>query len=248
MSVEGFLLVNWIVDTALLAAVARVCGAFRARRAGLLGLVCAVYGMAAVLSPVLAALPVQLAMLAVIARLLVGRRDARLWGLAALLLAAGMLAAGGAAALLSPSPVSAWQAIPRAFIGIIVLCAPLCLRNPVRDVWQVQVELRVGERSARFPALIDTGNRLREPLSGQPVLIAEEALLEGLLPVCLSRSIAYGALGGSGRLPCFRPSGVWVRRSGRRVAAPPVWVAVVPGRIPGAARALAPCEFAVCRF
>lgn len=249
MSAEGFLLVNLAVDSALLTAVSRCCGTFRLRRIALASLLCAAGAFPAALRPPPWAGPaVSLAVLGVVSAMAVGRTDVRLCALTALLLAAGMLSAGGAALLLSPHPRRAWEAVPAALAGIAAFGLILNLRHPLRGGWQVDVAVRVGDRCARFRALIDTGNCLREPISGQPVLIAEASLLRGLLPVGGCRRVAYGALGGGGTLPCFRPTGVWLERGRKRRPAPQIWIAVVPGRIPGAARALAPCEFAALRI
>ena len=42
----------------------------------------------------------------------------------------------------------------------------------------MQVHISVGGRTGTLPALHDTGNTLRDPVSGQPVLVAEAASLE----------------------------------------------------------------------
>lgn len=86
-----------------------------------------------------------------------------------------------------------------------------------------------GGRQARFQALIDTGNSLRDPVSGAHVLIATPRALRGILresaalfdtlgPVQLQtlsmqipelagrlRLLPYSAVGGGGLLPAFRP-------------------------------------------
>ena len=55
------------------------------------------------------------------------------------------------------------------------------------------VEVWVAGRSCRFPALIDTGNDLREPISGLPVMVADYQALCPLLPEALRRLYAsYG--------------------------------------------------------
>jgi hypothetical protein len=91
------------------------------------------------------------------------------------------------------------------------------------------VHIEHGGRSADFSALRDTGNSLRDPVSGARVLIAtpramkgilgeSAALFESLDPVALQslspqlpelggklRLLPYAALGGGGLLPVFRP-------------------------------------------
>ena len=46
----------------------------------------------------------------------------------------------------------------------------------------VPVELRMGERTARMTALRDTGNGLRDPVTNQPVLVADWRAARPLLP------------------------------------------------------------------
>lgn len=42
--------------------------------------------------------------------------------------------------------------------------------------------------------LVDTGNELKEPLTGRPVVVAEVAALAGLLPVALVEAVAGSTL------------------------------------------------------
>ncbi len=118
--------------------------------------------------------------------------------------------------------------------------------------WDVLLFLRTGEGAVRFRALVDTGNRLKEPLSGLPVMIVEERVLKNALPPDFDaqsyahrpplgwRAAAYGVLGSAGRIACFKPDRLMVRCGERWLRAPDVWVGVYPGRIPGHACALAP--------
>lgn len=74
---------------------------------------------------------------------------------------------------------------------------------------------------------VDTGNDLREPFSGLPVLVAERACVEALLPKAVKgylshspngdgiRLIPYSTLGGPGLLPAFRPSRITEKKSGK---------------------------------
>jgi len=43
-------------------------------------------------------------------------------------------------------------------------------------------EVRVGERTARFQSYLDTGNQLKDPISGWPVLVAEHKAIEVVMP------------------------------------------------------------------
>ena len=79
--------------------------------------------------------------------------------------------------------------------------------------WRVEIRLEWRGRAAAFPALIDTGNRLRE--------------------------VAFGGVGGSGVMGCFCPEAL---KFDGAEAGEAFWVAVYPGPLPGGAGALAPPE------
>ncbi len=247
-SVEASFLVNFAVDAALIGVVARANGCFCMRRVALGALIGALYALAvSQISARLAHPAVQLALAAPVALIVSGDPDPRRWGAVAFQLLCGALLLGGAGMLL---PESLRAAVPLALAaGLVAFNLLLSLRRKRLNGWEVTVFLSVQGRTAGFRALIDTGNRLREPVSGLPVLIAESALLKNLLvsdtgaPPC--RFIAYGALGGGGTVRCFHPDAVLIRRGDRLVRAPEVWVAVYPGRMPGPTRALAPPSFAI---
>ena len=112
--------------------------------------------------------------------------------------------------------------------------------------WNIEILLEKDGARHRFPALIDTGNRLREHMSGLPVLIVEEAavprIAAGVDPAeC--RALPYGVLGSAGEILCFRPDSLRITGCGAQLANE-CRVALFPGRIPGRICALAPPEFA----
>lgn len=244
MSIELFLLVNALADAALLGATARALGLLRWGRVLAASLLCTLYAVLAAACPrPFAAIPLQLMLLAVVSRMIAWRCPPRVWLRAAAFLAGGALIAGGASLV----PVVALRgpnALPCALLGAALLALMLAARRPLRGNWQVRLRVEVAGRTARFPALIDTGNRLREPLSGLPVLIAEQRLLDAALPDSGWRELRYGAVGGGGRMSCFKPSALWIERGRRLTRAPEVWIALSPGQLPGCACALAPSEFA----
>lgn len=131
--------------------------------------------------------------------------------------------------------------------GVLLIGVMLSFHRRRLVTWEVTVLLSLRGRTASFRALIDTGNRLHEPISGLPVLIAENSLLQNFLQSLQIpfRSIAFGGLGGNGNVRCFRPDMVLIRRGDQFVRAPDVWVALYPGKFPGTSRALAPPSFAV---
>lgn len=117
--------------------------------------------------------------------------------------------------------------------------------------WRVEIRLEWRGRAAAFPALIDTGNRLREPVSSLPVIVVGQEQLQGLLPRDYDplepwrrpfpglREVAFGGVGGSGVMGCFCPEAL---KFDGAEAGEAFWVAVYPGPLPGGAGALAPPE------
>ena len=239
LNLERYLLVSFAMDGALCAVAARACGALRWRRVIPAAALAALYGALAAARPRPWGSPaIQLVLLVPLSMLLCASASPRRFPLAALTLLCGAMLCGGAAALLRGGFAAA---LPGAGLLLMLLGA----RRRLRGGWQVEVALRMNGRTRRFTALIDTGNRLREPFSGLPVLIAEERLLRGLLPERGYRPVAYAALGGGGTLRCFRPEGMWIITPKGPRPAPPVWVAPLPRPLPSSVRALAPGEFAL---
>lgn len=245
MSIERFLLVNLVMDAALMAVVARSCGTFSPARVLLGAALASAYAAVAAARPLpWAGIPFRIAALTAMAGLCAGRANPRLFRIEALLLAAGALLAGGAAALFPALARPTVAGNGAALLGLMLYSELLRRRHPLRAGCWMNIALRGRERTVRFEALIDTGNHLREPVSGLPVLIAEERLVRDILPDSDGRRVPYGGLGGNGWLTCFRPAEAWTERGSRRAALPGIWVGVFPGRLPGPASALAPCEFA----
>jgi stage II sporulation protein GA (sporulation sigma-E factor processing peptidase) len=120
------------------------------------------------------------------------------------------------------------------------------------EKWEMMLRLIRGDRRVELNALVDTGNRLQEPISGQPVVIAAEVKLRSVLPDNFQAALAaerpppgfrlvgYKSLSGSGKMVCFRPDELLVSTEDGWLSAPDVWVAVYPGKLPGNVFALAP--------
>lgn len=254
--IDSYFFWNLLADYLLCLAAARVC-ALRLRRgryflAALLG---AAYAAGSLL-PALALLRLPAARLS--AGLLMGltafggeRRPLRcaavLLGVAAAaggaLWALSMALGGGGALLLR------WRTLLPAFL----LCyGALSLffrgRGSLPEKARVPVKAVFLGRTAEFTALVDTGNQLRDPASGAPVLVASPRALAPLLgshaplleapPVELLeradrvpqlkgrfRLIPYAALGGGGLLPAFRPESLLVDGAVQR----DLLIAVSPG-------------------
>ena len=257
---EAYWLLNFLWDALLMSLAARSLGYWRLRPV----LVSAALGatlacLSGRLSWTVAALAPPLMSLAASLRLEAPWRQAvsgicRVPALALRFLLASALA-GGISSLIqrilggwSLSSLGASMALCAVSMGLV-------LRRRTAPVPPETLRLRLlwRRRAVEFPALVDTGNRLREPLSGLPVLVAEEGLLRPLLPpgcdpAALPRGfrlVGYGGVGGSGRMPCFRPDRIQALRRGAWRDAPDAWVALYPGKLPGRARALAPGDMAM---
>lgn len=80
-----------------------------------------------------------------------------------------------------------------------------------------------GARQVRCFALADSGNRLREPFSGAPVIVACRSLFPDMET---PRVIPYQTVGGEGMLTAFRPHRVTVHSGKRRGTVGEVYVAL----------------------
>ena len=81
------------------------------------------------------------------------------------------------------------QGILKAFLFSAGLC--IVLVRPIGRILSgkafkegsiIQVYLRVGDKSVRFHALIDTGNSLIDPITGYPVMVVEVDSVKAILP------------------------------------------------------------------
>lgn len=93
-------------------------------------------------------------------------------------------------------------------------------------------------------ALIDSGNRLREPISEQPVLIVSEQRIKKILPeeTYGARYVYYASMGGRGKIKCFLPETLAVFRNGIWNEIRGIWIGVYPELLPGCFDAIAPIE------
>lgn len=244
-SFEGFFLVNFLMDALLIGAVSRLNDCFSAKRVLLASAPASlIASLAAGPLPWLAQPVFQ--MLAMVPAAMIAVRDANpwRWGAFSAQLLAGTTLLGGLSQFFHPE-TGLWRAGVIA-LGLLILSLALAMRAGRTRDWMVTVLISFRGKQARFRALIDTGNRLREPLSGLPVLIAEAELLNGLdFSGVRFRKVAFGGLGGGGTLRCFRPEEVYLIQNGRKWRVSDVCVAIYEGIVPGSARALAPPSFAV---
>lgn len=133
---------------------------------------------------------------------------------------------GGAASALAARGVGPWAGVCwslalEGFFYLLVQLLPCVLRE-VR-----QVELRVGERSIMLPAMVDSGNLMRDPVTSLPVLVIPLRAAHALYPEagCIDplhalpkgfRLLHVRTAAGGGLLPMFRPDRCWLYLDGRR--------------------------------
>jgi hypothetical protein len=251
LPVENVLLINFIMDVAML-----LCALRPVRKIRLLR-VCAGAALGALTAAALEiwAAPVAVrclcAVLMAFAMVLLACRPISLRdliGASASLMAAGALTA--AMTRLIPGRVP-W--LMSASAACLISGLALGRRRRWLSTWETQVDMTLCGKTARFTALIDSGNRLREPISGLEVMIVSEKHVAHLMPENFAASdpwrtlpkkfrlVCYGGVGGAGELACFMPDSlVFSNGTGRRNMSGGVWVAVYPGELPGHAGALAP--------
>ena len=87
----------------------------------------------------------------------------------------------------------------------------------------LELTVDTGVRQVRCFALADSGNRLREPFSGAPVIVARRSLFPDTET---PRVIPYQTVGGEGMLTAFRPHRVTVHSGKRRGTVGEVYVAL----------------------
>ena len=243
-SLEMYFLMNFLVDTSLMAIVARTNNCLHIRRLLPAGMLAAFYALAVhQVSPELAHPLIQAPLLAIVSLMLCADPYVRRWSALSVRLISCALLAGGAGMMVHDEPTKKTFAVCS---GLLLALFLLKEKNCPELNWEITVCILHRGKAVTFPALIDTGNRLREPVSGQPVLIAETAVLQPLLREdCEAfRNVSFGALGGTGTIRCFRPESVLIYCGDRLIHAPEVWIADYRGTIPGSARALAPPSFA----
>ena len=238
MCLEQFFLINLLMDFSICAAVARSTSCFRLGRLLLSSTFGACYALFVRTVPGAAAPPFQLALLLPITLLTAGPGPLTMLLAFALSLPTVALASGACAACFG---ITGFR-MPLMGLPVLLSLAPR-LRKAMLSALPTSVEVHCRGITVRFPACIDTGNRLTEPFSGQPVLIASAKLLGTIRPDSGFRQVAFGSIGGNGSLPCFRPEALYILQNGRRRRMPETWIAVYPDRLPGAFQALAPADF-----
>ena len=115
----------------------------------------------------------------------------------------------------------------------------MATRRARESVYELRVTL--GEKSVTCRAFLDTGNTLREPFSGDPVVLLGQSAAQALgVPAqpdsqqaadCIWRLIPCETVHGSGVLYAFRPTGVAIRSLHGQRETDRVFVAVTTGTL-----------------
>ena len=257
LSIEAFALTNLLMNVLVLSVGARCIGHVRWKRvicAAVLGTLYASTVYACPGQTWLAGAPARIAALLCMALVVFGDRPLRMSLIGGAYLAGSVIFAGGVLLLLSRwfdagSPTL--TVVGCAVIAVSVLIGDSLCADGISSCC---IDLRIGTRMGNVcvRALVDTGNRLREPISGLPVIIVERESLKGILDQsCLMsdgkrrllpgfRRVSYSVLGGSGEMICFRPESVMARYGKEWRETPEVWIGIYQGRLPASAEALSP--------
>lgn len=243
VSIERFLLTNFAANLMLLAVSTRAVGRVlpgRVLGAALLGTLYALFAYASKKawprSPA-CALGCLIAMCLVACPPGSLRKRARLC--ASLAVCSGL--AGGIQLALRRSS-------PALFLAAMLLYALFTgCRRSAREVREVRLRLDFSGGQVEVCALVDSGNRLHEPLSGLPVLLVERECLERALGRRTldrlegqGRPVRFRSLGSSGELICLPARRLQIVRRGRLFPAGDVFVAPCEHTLSGEHQAIAP--------
>ena len=240
MSIERYFLINQLMDFTILSIAARGMAAFRLRRVFAASMLSAGF---ALLPANCHAPPIQLCLLLLLSCCVAPPLSIGAYLLTASSVALCTVLAGTLGTMFSGGFCA--KTVILAASGAVLSMAhkSVCVqRISTRPIVVVIGNMR---RTASLHAIVDTGNRLHEPLSGQPVLIAEAEKLHGILPEKGFRTVRFASVGSSGEMRCFRPDSIYILANGRLRPAPEAWVALYPGRLPPGMTALAPAEYAL---
>ena len=250
MSIEWYFIASFLTDLGILAAAAVRARGVRAGRVLLGALAGALCASALAWMKWRAALWPPVLCLSLSLCVMLGGRKARVWMRITAWTAAGVLLTAGLAlsATVWLGLSAPWAAMGAAFMTFVAAC--LAPRPESSEVHETPVRITTRMGTAEVTAMIDTGNRLREPFSDLPVLIVSGRCLTTVIDaVCMDerevlppgfRVVRYRVLGGGGYMRCFRPERISTLKGREWIDAPDMWVAIYPGGIPGGLDALAP--------
>lgn len=250
MSIERYFITSFLIDLGVLAGAAVRARGVRAGRVFLGALAGAMGASLLTILRCASALWAPFFCLSLSLCVTLCGRRARVWMRMAAWTAAGaLLTAGIALAAADCLKLRApWSALGAALIVLLAACLLPRGEGANADETPMRIITRMG--TAEVTAMIDTGNRLREPFSDLPVLIVSGRCLTKIIDaVCMDereilppgfRVVRYRALGGGGHMRCFRPERICALRGREWLDVPDMWVAIYPGGIPGGVDALAP--------
>ena len=119
--------------------------------------------------------------------------------------------------------IGARPALWLASASCALLC-PLLRLLPTANVEVRQIELRRGEHVVLLPAMLDSGNLLRDPLTGSPVIVVGARAIRPLAPELSPSHLPVGfrllnvrTAAGSSLLPVFRPDVCRIYLNGQSV-------------------------------
>lgn len=155
---------------------------------------------------------------------------------------------GGAMMALMNAGMAAWPA-GGVSLGLSLLCYLLVSLLPGTLCEIRQVELRVEDRAILLPAMLDSGNLLRDPVTGLPVLVIPQRAARTLFPDVRDLNSLTGlplgfrllnvrTAAGASLLPMFRPDECRIYVSGSACRAD--LLVAVAGREYGGVQALVP--------
>jgi stage II sporulation protein GA (sporulation sigma-E factor processing peptidase) len=119
---------------------------------------------------------------------------------------------GGLVAFLSRLPYPWLLAAVAAALLLARWGAPWLRRSLLAGFFQVPMVIRWGEKRLAVRALVDTGNQLRDPITGRPVVIVEYDALRPLLPPSLRQAVEAGEEPDLGRLAEELRGTAWAAR------------------------------------
>lgn len=244
ISIEEYLLINFLMDFLFLYQAARGVWFFRAKRLLLASLLLSAY---ALLHQLIALPTVLHAFMFAIGMLIAFPfGDRRLFMRAVFLSAIGILVFGSTVRMcLSIGRGTLFAGASGALAGGISMSALKAVSRKEISGCSARFRVRFKEETAEFTAIIDTGNLLREPLSALPVLIADGDALgrrftERAYKEAVFREAAFASVGGVGQMQCLQADEIIMNVSGKWERAPDMWLGLYPGRMSGSVHALAP--------
>lgn len=220
---EYFLINGWMNFLSLLLAARLARIRFQAGRAVAASLAGAGYALLAWMgSPAWRGVPALMASALLLSGLAFGGRALRAWPL---VITAGLLLSG-CAGLLMKKGAATVAVMALCGIAAVAVCAAL-EHGLAREKGALRLRVTLRGKSTLLPALRDSGNLLRDGVSGLPVIVAPERALRPLLPPDVRTNdlstlppgwylVRAKTAGGSRTLMCFHPEELALLSGGRQ--------------------------------